>query len=215
MPQGVQPEAKEDDLPASLPGFDLSAGLKRLMGNRKLYRKLLGDFGRECRDAGPLLQDACAAEDFSQVDQLAHRLKGAAGNLGATQVQEAALALETLAKGAAPNSSELQACRHDLEQALENALAALGTIGLKVSGEDNAGKPAGDKATLPDEIRVPLAKRLREAADIGDVIGAERHCRRIACQGRCLRTAQPEHCRPCGKLRFRGCRTTRRHAGKS
>ena len=55
-------------------------------------------------------------------------------------------------------------------QALENALAALDTIGLTVSGEDKVGKSAGDKGTLPDEIRVPLAKRLREAADIGDVM---------------------------------------------
>ena len=171
VPQGLQPETKEDDLPAALPGFDLPAGLKRLMGNRSLYRKLLGDFGRECRDAGPLLHDACAAEDFHQVDQLAHRLKGAAGNLGATQVQEAALALETLAKGATPRTSELQTCRRVLEEALESALAALDTVGLTASGEEKAGKPSGDKTTLPEEIRVPLAKRLREAADIGDIAG--------------------------------------------
>ena len=34
----------EDGLPESLPGFDLSAGLERLMGNKRLYRKLLLDF---------------------------------------------------------------------------------------------------------------------------------------------------------------------------
>ena len=194
VPQDLQPEAKEDDLPAALPGFDLPAGLKRLMGNRRLYRKLLGDFGRECRDAGPLLHDACAGEDFHQIDQLAHRLKGAAGNLGATQVQEAALALETLAKDATPRASELQTCRRVLEEALESALAALDTIGLTASGEDKAGKPSGVKAALPEEIRVPLVKRLREAADIGDIGGLNAIACRIAPPGGSLRTAQPAYC---------------------
>jgi hypothetical protein len=35
----------EDELSESLPGFDLAAGLKRLRGNKRLYRKLLPDFG--------------------------------------------------------------------------------------------------------------------------------------------------------------------------
>ena len=34
----------DDDLPDALPGFDIEQGLKRLQGNRKLYRKLLLDF---------------------------------------------------------------------------------------------------------------------------------------------------------------------------
>ena len=39
------PEAKKavpetDELPESLPGFELAAGLERLMGNKRLYRKL-------------------------------------------------------------------------------------------------------------------------------------------------------------------------------
>jgi YesN/AraC family two-component response regulator len=35
----------EDELLESLLGFDLAAGLKRLRGNKRLYRKLLLDFG--------------------------------------------------------------------------------------------------------------------------------------------------------------------------
>jgi len=170
-PPGMTPEVKEEDLPDSLSGFDLAAGLKRLMGNRKLYRKLLGDFGRECREAGPLLQTACTAGDLHQVDQLAHRLKGAAGNLGATQVQDAALALETLAKGAAPPSSALQTCRGALEEALATALAALEAAGLVVfdAAPDDNHPETSD--ILPPEVCATLAQRLREAADIGDIAG--------------------------------------------
>jgi DNA-binding response OmpR family regulator len=39
----------EDELPESLPGFDLATGLKRLMGNKRLYQKLLVDFGTKYR----------------------------------------------------------------------------------------------------------------------------------------------------------------------
>jgi two-component system sensor histidine kinase/response regulator len=35
----------EYELPEFLPGFDLAAGLLRLIGNKRLYRKLLLDFG--------------------------------------------------------------------------------------------------------------------------------------------------------------------------
>jgi hypothetical protein len=55
-----------------------------------------------------------------------------------------------------------------LEEALESALD---TVGLTASSEHKAGKPSGVKAVLPEEIRVPLVKRLREAADIGDIGG--------------------------------------------
>ena len=36
-----QPQAIAEELPISLPGFDIAAGLTRLMGNKRLYRKLL------------------------------------------------------------------------------------------------------------------------------------------------------------------------------
>lgn len=39
-PEPDQAEAVEDNLPGSLAGFDLSAGLSPLMGNKVLYRKL-------------------------------------------------------------------------------------------------------------------------------------------------------------------------------
>jgi len=174
VPQGVQPEAAEDDLSAALPGFDLPAALGRLMGNRRLYRKLLGDFGRECRETGPLLRDACQAADFSRIDEMAHRLKGAAGNLGAIQVQETALALETLAKGAregVPSASELQRCLAALEASMENALGVLETAGLMVSDVDATDGRIGTAGTIPPEIRATMAQRLREAADIGDIAG--------------------------------------------
>ena len=60
----VVPE--EDELPEFLPGFDLAAGLSRLMGNKRLYRKLLVDFGTKYTETASEIREALAANDFDQ-----------------------------------------------------------------------------------------------------------------------------------------------------
>ena len=64
----AQPVA-EEELPESLPGFDLAAGLERLMGNKRLYRKLLLDFGVNYGRAAAEIRAALAAKDFNQGTQ--------------------------------------------------------------------------------------------------------------------------------------------------
>ena len=45
----------EEELPESLPGFDLADGLTRLQGNKKLYRKLLLSFATDyCETANDI-----------------------------------------------------------------------------------------------------------------------------------------------------------------
>ncbi len=69
------------ELPESLPGFDLAAGLARLMGNKRLYRKLLLDFGANYGGVASEIREALEAGDFEQAHSLVHNLKGLAGNL--------------------------------------------------------------------------------------------------------------------------------------
>ena len=88
-----------DDLPQSLPGFDLAAGLVRLMGNKRLYRKLLLDLGANYGEAAGEIREALAADDFNRAHSLIHNLKGLAGNLAATDLQAAAVEMEKLVKG--------------------------------------------------------------------------------------------------------------------
>jgi signal transduction histidine kinase/CheY-like chemotaxis protein/HPt (histidine-containing phosphotransfer) domain-containing protein len=92
--------------------FDAAAGIRRLGGNRTLYRKLLCQF-RDSHTAGmqPLRK---ASDDPRELFQLAHDLKGAAGNLGAHEVFAAAEALESAARtgrsdGLGPLLDSLQA----------------------------------------------------------------------------------------------------------
>ena len=55
-------KTETDDLPESLSGFDLAAGLKRLQGNRRLYRKLLVDFAANYAGAADNIQKALAGQ---------------------------------------------------------------------------------------------------------------------------------------------------------
>ncbi len=98
-PEPDQDVPAEDELPESLPGFDLAAGLSRLMGNKRLYRKLLLNFGANYGGVADKIREALATRDFKQVHSLVHNLKGLAGNLEATNLQTAAVEMEKLVKG--------------------------------------------------------------------------------------------------------------------
>ena len=65
-------------------------GLKRLQGNKKLYRKLLLSLVQQTTHAvANEIHQALDAEDFDQAHSLVHNLKGLAGNLSATELQAA------------------------------------------------------------------------------------------------------------------------------
>ena len=83
-----------------MPGFDLAAGLSRLMGNKRLYRKLLLDFGANYGGVASEIREALAVGDFERAHSIVHNLKGLAGNLEveATDLQAAAVAMEKLVK---------------------------------------------------------------------------------------------------------------------
>jgi response regulator RpfG family c-di-GMP phosphodiesterase len=97
--ENIQTIPVGDDLPEFLDGFDLADGLKRLQGNKKLYRKLLLNFAADYNRVGKEIAEASDAEKYDQAESLVHNLKGLAGNLAATQLEAAAVNLEKLVNG--------------------------------------------------------------------------------------------------------------------
>ena len=98
-PIGSEAEVlREDSLPEALPGFDLTAGLKRLQGNRRLYIKLLRNFISNSNVTAGDIRKALNAKDLDQAHSLVHNLKGVAGNLAATELHAAAVSMERLIK---------------------------------------------------------------------------------------------------------------------
>jgi ABC-type amino acid transport substrate-binding protein/signal transduction histidine kinase/CheY-like chemotaxis protein len=162
----------EDELPESLSGFDLTDGLKRLQGNKKLYQKLLLSFATDYKTVANEIRQTLDAEDFDQTHSLVHNLKGLAGNLAATDLQAAALNLEKLVKGVEkkiPSAKELNSKFSELENALNQALESAQSLG--VSTEENVCKLSDKEiAAIPAEFAKNIAKRIRDAAEMGDVL---------------------------------------------
>jgi CheY-like chemotaxis protein len=162
---------EEDELPQSLPGFDLPAGLERLRGNKSLYRKLLLDFGAKYTEVAGEIHKALDSKDLEQAHSLIHNLKGLAGNLAAIDLQEASVNLEKLVKGVEKKTSsvkELKLKFSELENALDQALESVQSLG--VSAEENVCKLSDEEiATIPAELAHDIAKRIRDAAGMGDV----------------------------------------------
>jgi len=172
LPETGQALPEEDVLPESLPGFDLASGLRRLMGNQGLYRKLLLDFGANYRCFADEIRGALDGGDFDQVHGLVHNLKGLAGNLEATDLQAAAIKMENLVKGRDAQNvpqAELKSEFTALENALQQALAAVQALGA-LDSETSPETSADVIAAVCPELPADVLDRLREAADMGDVV---------------------------------------------
>jgi two-component system sensor histidine kinase/response regulator len=161
----------DDGLPESLPGFDLAAGLSRLMGNKRLYRKLLLDFGAKYGAVANEIREALDADDFNNAHSLIHNLKGLAGNLEATDLQAASVALEKLVKGqtqAATPGKGLDQTFLKLENALNQALEAARSLAPTTENQ-GPGSSEKVKASIPSDLIKPLIEPIKAAADMGDV----------------------------------------------
>ncbi len=171
-PEPDQAVEVKDELPAALPGFDLADGLKRLQGNKTLYRKLLLNFGNDYNTVANDIRKALDAKDFDQAHSLVHNLKGLAGNLAATDLQSAAVNLENLVKGIGnktPSAEKLNLKFSDLENALNQALESARSIGA--SAQESVCELSDDEiAAIPAEFAQDIAKRIRDAAEMGDVM---------------------------------------------
>ncbi len=64
-------------------GVEVTAGLKRTAGNRKLYEKLLRNFINNNQDFGDQILSFLSSGDRISAERISHTLKGNAGNLGA------------------------------------------------------------------------------------------------------------------------------------
>jgi HPt (histidine-containing phosphotransfer) domain-containing protein len=125
------------------------------------------DYGGVTND----IREALDAEDFEHAHSLVHNIKGLAGNLSATDLQAAAVNMEKLVKGVdkkAPPSRQLNLKFAELENALNQALESAQSLG--VSAEENVSKLSDEEiSAIPAELAQDIAKRIRDAAEMGDV----------------------------------------------
>lgn len=131
--------------PAQPAVLDVEGGIARLMGNGGIYFKALKRFAAHI-DAARAVAGQLAAGDGAGACRAIHTLKGAAGLLGAGEVEAIAARLETaLARG-----SPVRAMLDDLDGALKRLQARIDAA-LQAPMPEHATAPA--MATMPVAIR--------------------------------------------------------------
>jgi signal transduction histidine kinase/DNA-binding response OmpR family regulator len=106
-----------------IPGIDTATALRRTGGNRKRYESLLTRFS-ESQSAVPSdIRAALAANDSPTAQRLAHSLKGAAANLGATSLAEIATKVEA----AVDSNHSVCVALDALSESLDATIAAIRT----------------------------------------------------------------------------------------
>ncbi|MGD8590893.1 MAG: response regulator, partial [Chromatiales bacterium] len=93
-------EAMQDGpvIPESFQGIELSQGLKRIGGNRRLFVKLLYDFYLHHHDCCERIGQAIDAGGLQEAHLLAHTLQGVSGNIGCRKLEIAARNLDIAIK---------------------------------------------------------------------------------------------------------------------
>jgi HPt (histidine-containing phosphotransfer) domain-containing protein len=147
-----------------LDGINVEAGLQRLLGNKKTYRRILVKFREEFQHAAQTVKDLVSEEKYGEAQILVHSLKGAGANVGAEGLQRAASALEKHYKdgGKGIPETEYAVFSNELSE-VRDSLSALG-------GEKKVLRRVEDETTpLPLEVTSGIAERLRKAVELGDL----------------------------------------------
>lgn len=151
--------------PPLIAGIDVQAGLRTVAGNVKLYRSLLRDFHRDYCELVPDLQARLDAGDYQAVQATAHTIKGVAGNIGAKDLYEAAMSVESNFKQG--RDEQAKAAFPDFARAFSELLANLAPL----VREDEVPRPA---SAGPDPAQAGrLISRLAELLRADDSLAED------------------------------------------
>jgi HPt (histidine-containing phosphotransfer) domain-containing protein len=92
--QATPIRAADEVILPEIAGINQTDGLKRVVGNKRLFRDLLTQFAAKQGDAAVLISSALESGDPKLAERIAHTVKGVAGNMGIGQVSAAAEKLE-------------------------------------------------------------------------------------------------------------------------
>jgi CheY-like chemotaxis protein len=99
--------ASDEVILPEIAGINLADGLKRVAGNRRLYRDLLGQFAAKQGNAAAEISTALEKGDHALAERIVHTVKGVAGNIGIMEVHSVAERLEKALRDGEINISAL------------------------------------------------------------------------------------------------------------
>ncbi len=148
-------------LPESISGIDTDEGLRRLGGNRKLYRTLLENFSNGNAATPGRIKEALDGSHMDIALFHAHTLKGVAGNLSLKDIQKSAAELEAMIPEGQPNMC--QPVLAELERALQAFTRMMDALNRQDNADadtrGNADRDAGDNDGANASKPVPYLKQ--------------------------------------------------------
>jgi len=179
-----------DDFPQAIPGLDMVAGLRRVLGKQPRYLAMLRGFVANQGDAAGRIDALIAAGDRAGAERGAHTLKGLAGNIGAGAVQFLAGELEQALALAAAGDTAPAALSARLAPQLEQLRTALATQVAAISAKLPAQAPLAGAEADPERRDAVVRELAALLAD--DDARAERV---LIEHGALLSAAFPQHYR--------------------
>jgi len=169
-PEAPALEAAAPPEPLVVEGLDVADGLKRVLGNRAMYLRLLRTFCDSERGTAGSIRAAVERQDRDAVFRMAHNLAGASGNIGAGRLMTLARAIETAARSGAPLSGiDLRDLEAELGR-LDRAIAAA----LPLAGAATGAASPGDRSAVAVRLS-ELRSRIADCdAAAGDTLEALR-----------------------------------------
>ena len=152
-PANVARPAETDVLVPEIEGIDTAGGLRRVAGNKRLYRSLLGQMASKHGDAAAQVTAALRSADRELAGRIAHTVKGVAGNLGIGSVQ---IAAEELERAIRQEDSAIEARLEALDAALARSIQA-----IQQRLEATAPAPLPDHAPAAFDPRMASAAVMR------------------------------------------------------
>ena len=116
------PRAADEVVLPEMEGIDVEGGLKRVAGNKLLYRDLLTQFATKQREVDMQIVAALESGDRKQAERIAHTVKGVAGNIGLRQVSVAA---ENLGRAIRDADSSVPALLEEFGRVLQRQIQAV------------------------------------------------------------------------------------------
>ncbi|MGD1831485.1 MAG: response regulator, partial [Spirochaetaceae bacterium] len=144
---GEKDERDSLEIP-SIEGLDEDDGLLRIGGNKKLYLDLLMRFHEDLGGYAGDIRRCLEEGDLKTAERLAHTVKGAAGNLGAREMQRRAAELNTaLGEGRTDSYDTLLECFAEELSRLTSAIVSSGIMKADKTGAE-AGKDEISRESL-------------------------------------------------------------------
>ena len=143
------------NFPKGCRSWDIHSALQRLRGNRKALKRLLRIFAGNHGDSARRIRQALESDDTEEARRLAHSLKGAAGNISATDLFRASSRLDETLR--AKDHELSQRLLVDVEQSLKELVQAVNGLLLQ------DGKDGPQETGISDDSRMRAIELLGPA----------------------------------------------------